>query len=92
MNFWIIIVGIFSINAQAMTVREHKHIQKMLKSAEQNMEHASKTSKNVEKQTSTFKEAFETFTRCQKLRAKLMIKYRNRPRLLRRIKNLTLDC
>ena len=85
MNFSIIIVLLTSSFVQSMTVREyHQNLQ--LKD-EQKIEQ-----KVDRKNNSPFKAALESFTKCQKLRAKLMIKYRNRPRLLRRIKNLTLEC
>ena len=44
---------------------------------------------NFEKNSSR-NQVFEHFSRCQKLRLKLMIKRRNKPRLLRRIANLSL--
>ena len=103
----IISIAFFSVHAQSMTVREHKNIQKMLKSVENTMEQ--KVDQKVEqkdeqkserpfeqngerKQKLSFKTALESFSKCQKLRAKLMIKYRRNPRLFRRIKHLHLKC
>ena len=104
----IISIAFFVVHAQSMTLREHKNIQKMLKSVEHNMvdqkvdlKVEQKVEQNVErpfeqngeqKQRLSFKTALESFTKCQKLRAKLIIKYRNNPRLVRRIKHLQLKC
>ena len=111
----IISITFFAVHAQSMTVREHKNIQKMLKSVEHKMEQKvdqqvyQKVEQNDEqkveqkskrpfeqngeqKQKLSFKTALESFTKCQKLRAKLMIKYRHNPRLFRRIKHLHLKC
>ena len=112
----IISISFFTANVQSITVREHKNIQKMLKSVEHNMfdqkvdqtveqKVEQKVEQNVEQNVEqksertfernaklSFKTALESFTKCQKLRAKLMIKYRNNPRLVRRIKHLQLKC
>ena len=44
------------------------------------------------RQNSTFKAALTKFSNCNRLQMKMMIRYRNRPRLLRRISNLLLKC
>ena len=44
------------------------------------------------RQNSTFKAALTKFSNCNRLQMKMMIRYRNRPRLLRRISNLSLKC
>ena len=111
----IISIAFFVVHGQSMTLREHKNIQKMLKSVEHNMEQKidktvdqtveQKVEQNVEQNVEqksertfernaklSFKTALESFTKCQKLRAKLIIKYRNNPRLVRRIKHLQLKC
>ena len=112
----IISIAFFVVHAQSMTLREHKNIQKMLKSVEHNMfdqkvdqkvdqtveqKVEQKVEQNVEQKSErtfernaklSFKTALESFTKCQKLRAKLIIKYRNNPRLVRRIKHLQLKC
>ena len=112
----IISISFFTANVQSITVREHKNIQKMLKSVEHNMfdqkvdqkvdqtveqKVEQKVEQNVEQKSErtfernaklSFKTALESFTKCQKLRAKLIIKYRNNPRLVRRIKHLQLKC
>ena len=48
--------------------------------------------KNYQQAVSSFKTALENFSKCYKLKAKMMMKYRNRPRLARRIAKLTLEC
>ena len=48
--------------------------------------------KNNQQAVSSFKTALEKFSKCYKLKAKMMMKYRNRPRLARRIAKLTLEC
>ena len=75
----ILLISCFATSVQSMTVRNHddiRHIQR----------------KNDQQGGSSFKTALEKFSKCNKLRRKLMIKYRNRPRLLRRISKLQLDC
>ena len=74
---------------------EHKIEQKVEQNVEQKAEQKSERpfEQNGErKQKLSFKTALESFTKCQKLRAKLMIKYRRNPRLFRRIKHLHLKC
>ena len=90
MNFMIIIsiIIVFLVPiVQSMTFRDQNHIKNVYQSNEQKV----KQKKIFLIETSP-KAALESFSKCQKLRVKLMIKYRNRPRLLRRISKLTLEC
>ena len=95
----LIIVSIETItvaSVEPMNVRENhvrKYLQKKVfqqymqqKMGEQPMQNDKKIKK------SSFKSALAKFSKCNKLRVKLMIKHRNRPRLLRRISKLSLDC
>ena len=96
MNFSISIIlfiACFGTIAQSMVVPKYKNTHQLQITGDQKTEQKYKT-KNI----SSFKAALATFTKCQKLRAKLMIRYRrktsfrNKTLMLRRIKNLTLEC
>ena len=67
-----------AISVQSMTVRNHEF---------RNIKR-----KNIQQAVSSFKTALAKFSKCYKLKAKMMMKYRNRPRLARRIAKLTLEC
>ena len=99
MNFSIVIILIIASVAtcvQSMTVREryvrkYLHKQVMQQYIQQKMEQQSiQNNKTMKK--ALVKAALSKFSNCHKLKIKLMIRYRNRPRLLRRISKLTLDC
>ena len=75
----ILLVSCLAISVQSMTVRNHDGIRNIQR-------------KNDQQAVSTFKTALEKISKCNKLQRKLMIKYRNRPRLLRRISKLQLEC
>ena len=71
-----------AISVHSITVRNH----------DGNDEFRNIKRKNNQQAVSSFKTALEKFSKCYKLKAKMMIKYRNRPRLARRIAKLTLEC
>ena len=75
----ILLISCFAASVQSMTVRNHDDIRNIQRKSDQ-------------QGGSSFKTALEKFSKCNKLRRKLMIKYRNRPRLLRRISKLQLEC
>ena len=75
----ILLISCFAASVQSMTVRNHDDIRNIQRKSDQ-------------QDGSSFKAALEKFSKCNKLRRKLMIKYRNRPRLLRRISKLQLEC
>ena len=82
-----------SITSDNQNVNVRKYLQKKVfqQYMQQKMGHdAMQTDKQTKK--TSFKSALAKFSKCNKLRVKMMIKYRNRPRLLRRISKLTLDC
>ena len=82
-----------SIPPDNKNVNVRKYLQKKVfqQYMQQTMgQEAMQTDKQIKKPS--FKSALAKFSKCNKLRVKMMIKYRNRPRLLRRISKLTLDC
>ena len=103
MNFSIVTILIIASVAtcvQSMNVREkyvRKYLQKqvMQQYVQQKLEQQS-MEKNIPMKIplkkALVKAALSKFSNCHKLKIKLMIRYRNRPRLLRRISKLTLDC
>ena len=82
-----------SITPDNKNVNVRKYLQKKVfqQYMQQKMvSEAMQTNEKIKKPS--FKSALAKFSKCNKLRVKMMIKYRNRPRLLRRISKLTLDC
>ena len=73
------LVIFLTMGMQSMTVRNNDGIRNIKRT-------------NDQQAVSTFKTALEKFTKCYKLKTKMMIKYRHRPRLARRIAKLTLEC
>ena len=99
MNFSIVIILIIasvttcvqSMNVRDKYVRRYLHKQVMQQYIQQKMEQQSMQNNKTMKKA-LVKTALSKFSNCHKLKIKLMIRYRNRPRLLRRISKLTLDC
>ena len=75
-----IIIVFLTTTAQSMTFGYHDSAQTLKQKIKPDLE--VKLSRNI----------YESFSKCQKLRVKLMIKHRHKPRLLRRLANLTLEC
>ena len=73
-----------AVNVQSMDVRNHDGISMF--------EFRNNLRKSNQQAVSSFKAALRKLSKCFKLKAKMMIKYRNRPRLARRIAKLTLEC
>ena len=70
---------------------QHQVEQKIEQKIKQNFERNVARNKK-ERRNSSFKAALTKFSNCNRLQMKMMIRYRNRPRLLRRISNLSLKC
>ena len=94
-----IVKSLQATNNREQRIRKYLH-QKILRhyiqhQVEQKLEQNHKR-KVAQSQTprnkSSFKAALTKFSNCNRLQMKMMIRYRNRPRLLRRISNLSLKC
>ena len=87
----ILFIACLGTIAQSMSVPKYENTHQLQLTTDQKTE-------QKDKKISSFKAALANFTKCQKLRAKLMIRYRrktsfrNKSLMLRRIKNLTLEC
>ena len=82
-----------SITSDNQNVNVRKYLQKKVFQQYMQQKMGQEVMQTSEKnKKASFKSALAKFSKCNKLRVKMMIKYRNRPRLLRRISKLTLDC